>query len=133
MRAIHEVRGNTLFLKATGIFSLAEAKVLLPKYIEMAISRNLERVLFDLRSLKGFNTGDTSTLVRFDMAKFLAETVPSNFRFSILETPRQLSRDRFGENVMVNRGASVKVTADLEEALAWLELSPVNTIVVPAA
>jgi len=133
MRAIHEIRGNTLFLKATGIFSFAEAKVLLPKYIEMAIGRNLERVLFDLRSLRGFNTGDTSTLVRFDLAKFLAETVPSNFRFSILETPKQLSRDRFGENVMVNRGASVKVTADLGEALAWLELSPLNTTTVPAA
>jgi hypothetical protein len=71
--------------------------------------------------------------VRFDLARYVAETVPPNFRFSILETPKQLARDRFGENVMVNRGASVKVTADLGEALAWLELNPVNTIVVPAA
>jgi len=132
MKAIYEIRGDTLFIKITGLFSFAETKLLLPKYIEIAISRNLERVLFDLRSLRGFNTGDTSTLVRFDLARYVAETVPSNFRFSILETPKQLSRDRFGENVMVNRGASVKVTADLGEALAWLELRPAETAAVSA-
>jgi hypothetical protein len=120
MNVTCSTRGNILFVKTTGVFSYAEAKAFLPKYIEIALSRHLERVLFDLRSLEGFNTGDTSTLERFDLSRFVAETVPPHFRFSILETPRQIARDGFGENVMVNRGASVKVTADLDEALAWL-------------
>jgi hypothetical protein len=40
--------------------------------------------------------------------------------------PKQLIIDRFGENVMVNRGALVKVTSNPNEALEWLRLISAN-------
>ena len=34
--------------------------------------------------------------------------------------------ERFGENVMVNRGMNAKSFENLEEAFEWLELTPAN-------
>ena len=115
-----EVRDNYLYAKAIGKFDPSLARNFVREFVERARSRNLKRVLCDLTPLTGFDEGDIQFMTRFDLAEFIAEAMPLVFKLAILGTPQQLSGD-IGETVMANRGALIKVTSNLEEALEWLK------------
>lgn len=120
MDVSYEVKNNYLYITVTGEFDLSSAKNFLSEVMEKAHNHSLNKILCDITHLKGFDAQQTSTETRFNIATFIADAIPIDFRLAILETPMQLIGGRFGENVMADKGVSVKVTPDIEEALEWL-------------
>ena len=120
-----EVRDNYLYAKASGGFDPSIARDFIRKLIEKAGSHNLKKVLCDITPLTGFDQDSISFMTRFDLAGFIAESVPFGLKFAILGTPQQLSGD-IGETVMYNRGVMIKTTSSLQEALEWLGVSSNN-------
>ena len=89
-------------------------------WVEEAHRNELDRILCDVTRVEGIELEQLSIMDRFDIMAYVSSKLPSGFRLAILALPQQQSKDKFEENVMVNRGAQVRVTADPEEAFKWL-------------
>ena len=120
MKATYELRDGYIYVRATGEFSETSARRVLLEWVEKGRSAALNRVVCDITRVTGFDDDLAHTMIRFNTATMVAETLPRDFMVAFLETSQQSDRDKFGENVMRNKGASVKVTLDLGEALKWL-------------
>lgn len=118
LNASYEVRDGYLYVKAIGEFVPSTAQEILYELVEKASSHALNRILCDITLVTGLDAQQTAMMTRFDTSLLVVKLIPKNFRLAVLETVQQL--DIFDENVMVNRGAIVKVTSDLNEALEWL-------------
>jgi len=127
-----ELRPDADFLevRATGEFSLDEAKRIFVEMMEAVALHKTKRLLFDGRTL----TGNPQTLERFYYAEFAAATV-AQFkrrdasgvtRFAYLLKEPVLDPERFGENVAANRGMLVQAFDNPHEALAWLGTPSAN-------
>ena len=123
MNVSYEARSGYLYVKATGEFSLSSAQDSLIEWVKKAHIHALNRILCDLTLITGFDDDQASTMTLFKLGEFAAESIPGKFRLAVLETPQQFGGGRFCENVMVNRGAAVKVTINLNEALEWLDVT----------
>ena len=126
MNASYELRNGYLYVKVSGEFALAEVRGILSELLETARRHAMTRVLCDVTRVTGVDDELELTMTRFDVATLIAEALPKDIKFAVLETPRQISKDRFGENVMVNKGASAKEASTLDEALEWLGLTSAN-------
>ena len=122
MDAYYEVRDDYLYAKLTGMFTSSDARHFSFECVKKAHSHALNRILCDITLVAGYDD-QVPTMTRFDLSKFIVKTLPRGFMLAVLETPRQCVGSRFDENVMVNRGASVKVTPNLPEALEWLDVT----------
>ena len=118
-----------LEVRATGEFSLDEAKRIFVEMMAAVSLHKTKRLLFDGRTL----TGNPQTMERFYYAEFAAATVAqfkrrgaSATRFAYLLKEPVLDPDRFGENVAANRGMLVKAFDNPHEALEWLEAPTAN-------
>ena len=124
---------ETGFLKveAVGEFSLGEAKRTFLEMLEAVARLKVRKVLFDGRGL----VGEPKTMERFFYGEFVARAV-AEFedrgmlsRFTqfgyVLEEPVRDKR-RFAETVAVNRGMFVKTFDNLQDALGWLKILPVD-------
>lgn len=123
MEATYEIRDGYVYVRATGEFSETSARRVLLELVEKARGAALHRVLCDITRVTGFDDDLAHTMTRFNTSTMVAETLPKDILVAFLESPRQLDRDNFGENVMRNKGASVKVTIHFGEALEWLGVS----------
>ncbi len=123
MNVSYEVRDNYLYVKALGEVNSPSARDIL---FEKARNHSLNRVLCDITGVTGFDTQQTSAMARFSTGEIVAESIPRDFRLVVLETSQQFTggQGQFSENVMVNRGTTVKVTTSLSEALEWLGVGP---------
>lgn len=121
MNASYEVRDNYLYVKAMGEFTLQSARDILLEWIEEARRHSLNRILCDITRVTGFDAQQTSAITRFSTGEVAAESIPRDFRLAVLETQQQFTggQGQFGENVVVDRGATVRVTTSLVEALEW--------------
>lgn len=75
-----------------------------------------ERLLVDVRGIEG----TSSVTDRYLLGTHLAKSAMQTIRTALLCREDQWMPDRPLENTAVNRGALLKTTASLEEALAWL-------------
>lgn len=117
-----------LHVRATGKFSLGEAKRTFIEMIEAVARYNARKVLFDGREL----VGNPKKMERFYYGEFAAQTVDkyadrgvsraTQFAY-VLEEP-VLDPERFGETVAVNRGMFVKAFDDFDGARRWLGIAP---------
>ncbi len=123
MKVSYEVRKDYLCVKATGEFVLSAVQDIFFEWIQEARCHGVNRALYDITLLTGFDAQQVPTMDKFALSEFIAKSLPKGFRLAVLETPQQLEKDRFSENVMVNRGAIVKVTTNLNEALEWLDVT----------
>jgi hypothetical protein len=73
-----------------------------------------------VRQLKGLEKHRASVTDRYDMGEFVAENKPVDLRMAVLMNADDMSEDRFDEIVMTNRGAFIKFTASMDDALEWL-------------
>ena len=132
MDIIIEMRPESGYLhaRATGEFSLEEAKRTFLEMLEAVARHQVMKVLFDGRRL----TGDPDTLERFYYGKYAADAVlqfkdrgvsPATQFAYVLKEP-VLDPQRFGETVAVNRGMLVKTFDNLEDALGSLGIAPAN-------
>lgn len=129
-----------LYAVVTGVFSLAGARRVSLRILGTCTEHGLGKVLIDIRALQG----TMSTLDDFEWGAFLAtehgrrvsQGLPP-LRFVILgnrpllrpaspvaKAAGDVAEDRFGENVMVNRGLDARSTTDPGQAIDWLGLRP---------
>jgi hypothetical protein len=118
-----EQKGHYLLITVTGVFDLASAKDLARRSAELCKARQQSSALVDCRNVSGV----LSTIERYDYATFVAELHAryaiehgAPLRVAYVGNEPLIDSQRFGETVAVNRGALVKVTTDMREALAWL-------------
>jgi len=127
-----EIRPERDFLKvvATGKFSLKEAERTFLEILDALILQQVRKTFIDGRSL----VGKPATIERFCYGKFAANSVKLYHerglypftKFAYVLIPPVLDPQRFGETVAVNRGMRIKVFDNPEDALAWLDLAPVQ-------
>jgi hypothetical protein len=122
----HEAHPTHLVVVATGSFDLESAAVVAREAIDAAQALGVEKILVDCRSV----AGTLSTIERFAYANLVAErharylaASGRHLRVAYVGREPLIDPERFTETVAVNRGALVKMTTDLEEALAWLGVS----------
>ena len=127
MHASYEVRDGYLYAKATGEFNFLIARDLLSEWMEKVRLHSLDRTLCDVTLVTGLDHQKMSILTRFKISELVARVLPQDFRMAILVTPQQFPDALFGEDVMINRGANVKLTSDLDGALKWLNAAPPGT------
>ena len=121
---------GVLHVVATGEFSLAEAKRTFIEMLEAVARNKVGKVLFDGRRL----VGNPTFMERFYYGKFAGQTVvestvrgasPSTQFAYVLKVPMR-DPEGLGEKVALSRGMRVKVFDDLDSALGWLQVAPVN-------
>lgn len=116
-----------LHVVVTGEFSLEEAKRNFLEVLGAVVQYRAKKVLLDGRTSKG----NPEDMERFYYGEFAAkETMKLVKKHGIfpqfacvIHEPLRDPR-RFGETVAVNRGMNIKVCETLQEAFAWLELTP---------
>ncbi len=121
LTATHEIRGECLCVRVTGQFEPGAAEIIASTYAETARHLHLGLVLCDITLVTGLDADSSSLMDRFEIARAVADLFSRGLKLALVATPRQLTRDRFEENVMLNRGATVKITSDPQEALEWLQ------------
>ena len=109
-------RDNFLYAVLSGDFNLGQIKDIFKEILEENYRHNLSRILIDARKM----TGSISTMARYNMATWAVLHMRSLVKVAWLGRRDQMYKDRFAENVAINRGARVKVTTDMEEAFQWL-------------
>jgi hypothetical protein len=119
-----ESRKDHLFATLSGAFSLRSAQEAYDRAIKAALPLGLSRVLFDASAVTGKPTQDERYALGLFIAteqRRLASQSPScDVQVAIYGCQPLVDPNRFGETVALNRGAKVKVSERLDEALAWL-------------
>jgi hypothetical protein len=122
MDASYEVKEGYLYVKVTGEFSLPRARNLVSEWLQKSRKHSLHQTLCDVNLLTGIDNETMSILTRFTISDLVARVLPKDFRMAILVTPQQFADNLFSEDLMINKGANVKLTYDLERALQWLNV-----------
>jgi hypothetical protein len=118
-----EERGTYLYVFVVGTPTLAEAKADSLHIFERCFEQGWTNVLIDIRNMPSM----PSAMDIFEHASYVAriyrEFLDRGMRpvkLAYYGSQNNITPDRFGETVHVNRGLEVKSTMDLAEALAWL-------------
>lgn len=114
----YEPRSEYLLVKVSGEYDFLSAIFLFHNLLREAWKQNHTNILCDITGMSGFDHNPRETIARYTVAKYLATTIPKDIRLAILETSRQ--SDLFGETVMSNNGANVRITSSMTMALNWL-------------
>ncbi len=123
MNAAYKARDSYLYIKVTGEFNLLRARDLVSEWMEKTRTLSLDRTLCDVTLLTGIDNATMSILTRFTISDLVARVLPKDFKMAILVTPQQFPDNLFSEDFMINQGANVKLTCDLEGALQWLNVT----------
>ena len=123
MNASYEARDGYLYVKVIGEFNLLRARDLLSEWMEKTRTHSLHRTLCDVTLLTGLDNKTMSILTRFTISDLVARVLPKDFRMAILVTPQQFADALVGADLMINKGANVKLTSHLDGALKWLNVT----------
>ena len=113
-----EPKDEYLHVEVSGAFDSVNAKEFIRQIFDACRQHDLSKIFVDIRKVEG----PISTMARFELAGFFAAEHATSVRMVVLESREQVPDDRFFETVAGNRGASVKVVRDIEEAWECLEL-----------
>lgn len=110
-----------LVVRASGQFSLAEAKQRFIEVLEAVAQHGVRKVLVDGRKL----VGSPTKMERFYYAEHAALSiakygVPPNTQFAYVLKEPMRDPERFGETVAVNRGMLTGTFESIDDALVWL-------------
>jgi hypothetical protein len=115
---LHIIQGEGyLHIEFAGEFSIPAAKRSVDTMMDACMKMSCTKVLFDCRCM----TGSLSTMDRYDVAQYGSDKIDHIIRVAMLGRDDQILPDKFFENVAVNRGLTLKVFTDIDEAVAWLE------------
>jgi hypothetical protein len=119
-----EPRRDYLRVTLSGAYTLREAQDVFYEAVQTAIASGQSRVLIDASRVTGAPTQDERYMLGLFVAAeqriLAAQTPPVDVHVAVYGHPPLVDPNRFGETVAVNRGARVKVSEQLDEALAWL-------------
>ncbi|HSU16238.1 hypothetical protein [Longimicrobium sp.] len=130
-------RGELWWVTLYGDFELEAAKQAYRGILEACTDGGPCRALLDCRMMDGSPT----TLERYEFGEFVARenaALQERGRATLLqvallcEVPL-LDERRFGQTVATNRGAYVKASSEVDEALRWLGFSPAGELVAAGA
>jgi hypothetical protein len=114
------------YLRATvsGAYSLRQAQDVFDECVKGAVAAGHSRILIDASGVTGAPTQDERYILGLFCAaeqRILAsQTPPIEVQVAVYGRQPLIDPNRFGETVAVNRGAKLKVSEQIEEALAWL-------------
>jgi hypothetical protein len=111
-----ESRPDYLLVRLTGPLQLESAKRHFTVVIDACRKHGFAKVLLDTR----LQTGAISIAERYRLAEHLLAVWPPQIRLAVVAAPEQSLPDRFGENVVVNRGLIAKWFVDWDKAVEWL-------------
>ncbi len=117
----YELKGSYLHFRVTS--GRLGDKTGIDKILETAIEHRITKVLVDVRGWKA----KPSTIDRYEFGQYLAQRVGeirkstglSDWCLAFLGTEK-MTEPKLAETVAINRGALMKTTTSLDEALAWL-------------
>jgi hypothetical protein len=115
---------NYLLALVSGDYSLRSAQDVYDQAIKIAVAGGHSRLLLDASRVTGAPTQDERYMLGLFVAaeqRILAsKTPPAEVQVAVYGRQPLIDPERFGETVAVNRGAKVKVSEHLDEALSWL-------------
>ena len=115
-----EPKDGYLHVKVSGVFDRAKAEQFIRLILNACYQHDLSKIFIDSIEIKG----EASVTESFELAELLASEQTRPVFMAIL-APHELDGSFF-ENAAENRGVSIKVTADIEEALWWLGIKSPN-------
>jgi len=127
LKTTYEIRDGYLYVRVSGEYNQFDERTNYFELYEKANKYALNRIVWDITSITGFDDKDASDRAIFNISKFIGESVPKHLRLAILETPQQNKNERSGEPLIIKRGAKVKITSNLDEALEWLGVKTSET------
>jgi len=124
LRVDFETHKNYLRAIVSGEYNLRGAQDVYDQAIKIAVAGGQSRLLLDASRVTGAPTQDERYMLGLFVAaeqRILAsKTPPADVQVAVYGRQPLIDPERFGETVAVNRGAKVKVSERLEEALSWL-------------
>jgi hypothetical protein len=122
-----ESRKHYLRATVSGAYSLRRAQDVFDETVKAALAAGHRRILLDASGVSGAPTQDERYILGLFVAAeqriLAAKTPPIEVQVAIYGRQPLIDPNRFGETVAVNRGAKVKVSEQIEEALSWLGVS----------
>jgi hypothetical protein len=119
-----ESREHYLLAAVSGAFSLRSAQETFDRAANAALPLGLNRILLDASAVTGNPSQDEryalGVYVADGQRRLAAQSPPCVLQMAIYGHRPLVDPNRFGEIVALNRGAKVKVSERLDEALAWL-------------
>ena len=103
-----------LHYKCCGDYSLKEGEQLLQKIYNTCLKYKVKSVLVDITE----KNGHIPDVHRFLLGKFIAQLY--SYKIKIAVIGRRDEINKFSEDVAINRGGRLLVTADKDEAVVWL-------------
>ena len=127
LRVDFETHKNYLRAIVSGEYNLRGALDVYDQAIKIAVAGGQSRLLLDASRVTGAPTQDERYMLGLFVAaeqRILASrTPPAEVQVAVYGSQPLIDPERFGETVAVNRGAKVKVSEHLDEALSWLGVS----------
>jgi len=120
----YEPTKDYLLVKVSGEYDYLSAIFLFHKLLNEAGKRNYKSIICDITNMKGFDFNSKETISRYSIARYLGNALRKDIRLALLETPKQM--DLFGEAIMTNKGANVKITSSMTVALKWIAVKASN-------
>ena len=123
-----ESRKHYLVATVSGQYSLRGAQEAYDRAIKAALPLGHTRILIDARGITGAPSQDEryalGLFVATEQRLLAARTPPCFLQVAVYGHQPLVDPNRFGETVALNRGAKLKVSERLDEALAWLGVTP---------
>jgi hypothetical protein len=114
-----KAEGHGIYVKATGFDeSLAEAQAYGQAVINACREHQCTHVLADERQLEYRLT----TLDTYELAKYYLSVIPNLVKAAVVCNPDNLPDGEFWETATRNRGLTVRVFTEMDEARRWLEI-----------
>lgn len=118
MQISHEVRADHLHVTAEGPYDNERARAGLGEALRECQARGLSRVFVDGRGITTY----VSIADRYDLATMLAEHGRGRLRMAILVSAENMFTKTL-EDTATNRGAYIRTTDSMQEALEYLGLA----------
>ena len=116
-----EIRNDHLFITLPPYTNVSETKSQIAQIHAAIDSSGCRKVLIDITSTKD----KIPVFDLFDICLYVVEKLgPSDPKIAVLASMEAVYEDRFGENVIRNRGVDlIRFTTTLKDSLDWLNSS----------
>ena len=135
MERLVENRGEYLYLKLSGSFSLHELAPKFPDLLKILMEQRISKILIDCREMYGSYSRAERYLVNERLAELNIALMNHNrppLKITSVLNEEMFDPGKFGETVAKNRGLQAYNTLNIEDAYKWLEVAPPKIPTQPA-
>lgn len=126
MNVTYELRNGYLFIRAKGMYDQVTAEEITLEWTAKARNYNIDRVVYDISAVTGFDEEKKLAMTGQDTADLVAQLVPWSVKVAFLQVPSLPAKDESGADIVFKRGVMIKVTSHLQDALEWLGVASTN-------